>query len=95
MPAYMWVHLWGVDICWMGLIVWWEQSSCLASVVSCDPKTDVCASISVLSSAISSGLTCPGCHWITTGKSVSRMRVSLDYCIWTTRRCRSLRSRNS
>ena len=55
----------------------------MASVVSCDSKTDVCASISILSSTISSGLTCPGCHWITTGKNVSRMRVSLDYCIWT------------
>ena len=59
-------------------------SSCMACVVimSCDSKTDVCVSISILSSAISSGLTCPGCHWITTGKSVSQMRGSLDYCIW-------------
>ena len=50
-------HMWGGGICWM-----FGGSSCLASVVSCDSKTDVCASISVLSSAISSGLTCPGRH---------------------------------
>ena len=61
------------------VVVWWEQLFGLCY----DSKADVCASISILSSAISSGLTCPGCHWITTGKSVSRMRVSLDYCIWT------------
>ena len=66
----------------VGAVAWWEELFGMVSS-SCDSKADVCASISILSSAISSGLTCPGCHWITTGKSVSRMRVSLDYYIYT------------